>query len=136
VALKSSGVGTAYSFQIDTSGYVTQVGGSCTPDPTPTSSITPTPTPTNSLDFWLGNEGGYETKENACLYSSSSIGYYSNTPSIQIGVTRLFHDSSLTEPVFGNDKWFSIRRVNYSVFYGVFVDPFGYIQNADICPIL
>ena len=224
VALKSSGVGTAYSFQIDTSGYVTQVGGSCTPDPTPTPgcnaptlnsvtlvsgslftfnydtpinctaltlsrsrdqvnwndstagcttgrqmdtedatgtwyfritqicsvggsvnsnivsysyiSPTPTPTPTNSLDFWLGNEGGYETKEDACLYSSSSIGYYSNTPSIQIGVTRLFHDSSLTEPVFGNDKWFSIRRVNYSVFYGVFVDPFGYIQNADICPIL
>jgi len=29
VALKSSGVGTAYSFQIDTSGYVIQLGGAC-----------------------------------------------------------------------------------------------------------
>lgn len=29
IALKSSGVGTAYSFQIDTSGYVIQTGGPC-----------------------------------------------------------------------------------------------------------
>ena len=29
IALKSSGVGTAYSFQIDTSGYVIQTGGAC-----------------------------------------------------------------------------------------------------------
>ena len=29
IALKSSGVGTAYSFQIDTSGFVIQVGGAC-----------------------------------------------------------------------------------------------------------
>jgi hypothetical protein len=50
VALKSSGVGTAYSFQIDTSGYVIQVGGACAPDPTPTSTttLTATQTPTNT----------------------------------------------------------------------------------------
>jgi len=29
IALKSSGVGTAYSFQIDTNGYVIQTGGAC-----------------------------------------------------------------------------------------------------------
>ena len=54
IALKSSGVGSAYSFQIDTSGYVIQVGGECAPPPTPSStpastpSVTSTQTPTQT----------------------------------------------------------------------------------------
>ena len=54
IALKSAGVGSAYSFQIDTSGYVIQVGGECAPPPTPSStpastpSVTSTQTPTQT----------------------------------------------------------------------------------------
>jgi hypothetical protein len=48
VALKSGGVGDSYSFQIDTSGVVTTIGGNCngiTQTPTPTPTTTPTPLP-------------------------------------------------------------------------------------------
>ena len=47
IALKSGGVGDAYSFQINTGGSVIAVGGNCTP-PTPTPSQTPSNTPPNT----------------------------------------------------------------------------------------
>jgi hypothetical protein len=48
IALKSGGIGDAYSFQIDASGVVTTVGGNCTP-PSPTPTQTPTSTTTPSI---------------------------------------------------------------------------------------
>ena len=48
IALKDGGVGDAYSFQINTVGVVTTVGGNCngtTPTPTPDPTTTPSPTP-------------------------------------------------------------------------------------------
>jgi len=49
IALKSGGVGDAYSFQINSSGVVISVGGNCnaiTPTPTQTPTVTPTNTRT------------------------------------------------------------------------------------------
>jgi hypothetical protein len=59
IALKSGGVGDAYSFQINTDGSVTSVGGNCTP-PTPTPSVTPTPstTPATVYEHCLGYSVG------------------------------------------------------------------------------
>ena len=69
VALKAGGVGDAYSFQIDTVGVVTTVGGNCTlPTTTPTQTPTQTPTPTPPVAYELYTADRYECISNVCEF--------------------------------------------------------------------
>ena len=79
IALKSGGVGDAYSFQINSSGQVTQVGGNCSGGTTSTTTAATTSTTTAATTSTTTSGGGTTTTTTAAptsvniLISNSSL---------------------------------------------------------------
>ena len=98
VALKSGGIGDAYSFQIDTSGVVTAIGGNC-------NGTTPTPTPTAQCGTCPGS--GWEPYEAGTCYRINVTGATAPVSSVPLvrrsGVEYSVSGTSFYDTGFNSD---------------------------------